>query len=52
MVRHSSILVQKIPWIEKSRGGYSPGGHKESDTIEHQKKKSLINHKNIVIWTL
>ena len=29
----SSILVWRIPWTEEP-GGYSPWGHKESDTTE------------------
>ena len=35
MVTHFSILAWKIPWTEKpgrSLVGYSPRGHKESDT--------------------
>ena len=31
MVTHSSILYWRIPWTEEP-GGYSPQGHKESDT--------------------
>ena len=30
---HSSILAGRIPWTEEP-GGYSPWGHKESDTTE------------------
>ena len=33
MVIHSSILAWRILWTEES-GGYSPWGHKETDTIE------------------
>ena len=33
MAIHSSILVWRIPWTEEP--GYSPWGHKESDTAEH-----------------
>ena len=33
MATHSSILAWKIPWTEKLVG-YSPWGHKESDTTE------------------
>ena len=33
MATHSSILAWRIPWIEKP-SGYSPWGHKESDTSE------------------
>ena len=33
MATHSSILVCRIPWTEEP-GGYSPCGHKESDTTE------------------
>ena len=31
---HSCIPAWKIPWTEKL-SGYSPWGHKESDTTEH-----------------
>ena len=36
MATHSSILAWKIPWMEELGGlqGYSPKGHKESDTTE------------------
>ena len=30
---HSSILAWRIPWTEEP-SGYSPWGHKESDTTE------------------
>ena len=33
MATHSSILAWKIPWTEEP-AGYSPWGHKESDTAE------------------
>ena len=33
MVTHSSILTQKIPWMEEPVG-YSSQGHKESDMTE------------------
>ena len=32
MVTRSSILAWRVPWTEP--GGYSPQGHKESDTTE------------------
>ena len=32
MAAHSSILTWEIPWPEEA-GGYSSGGHKESDTM-------------------
>ena len=32
MAIHSSILAWRIPWTEEP--GYSPWGHKESDTTE------------------
>ena len=36
MTVHSSILAWKIPGTEEpGGGGYSPWGHKESDTIKH-----------------
>ena len=34
MASHSSILAWKISWTERLEG-YSPWGHKESDTTEH-----------------
>ena len=33
MAIHSSSLTWRIPWSEKA-SGYSPSGHKESDTTE------------------
>ena len=33
MAPHSSTFAWKIPWTEEP-GGYSPWGHKESDTTE------------------
>ena len=33
MATHSSILAWRIPWTEEP-AGYSPWGHKESDTSE------------------
>ena len=33
MATHFSILAWEIPWTEEL-GGYSPWGHKESDTTE------------------
>ena len=43
MATHSSICVWEIPWT-RSLVGYSPWGHKESDTVEvtgHNKGKGL-----------
>ena len=35
MATHSSILAWKIPWTEEpGMEGYSPWGHKKSDTTE------------------
>ena len=34
MATLSSILALKIPWKKEPAGGYSPWGHKESDTTE------------------
>ena len=34
MTTHSSVLPWRILWTEEP-GGYSPWGHKESDTTEH-----------------
>ena len=33
MATHASILAWRIPWL-RSLAGYSPQGHKESDTTE------------------
>ena len=33
MALHSSILVSRILWAEEP-GGYSPWGHRETDTTE------------------
>ena len=44
MATHSSIPAWKIPWTEEP-GGYSPQGHKESDTTEatqHNTTQSLL----------
>ena len=40
MATHSSIAACRIPWM-RSLVGYSPKGHKESDTTE------VIKHKVI-----
>ena len=34
MATHSIILAWRIPWTEEPMG-YSPSGHKQSDTTEH-----------------
>ena len=39
---HSIILAWRIPWTEEP-GGYSPWGHKESDTTKDK-------HKDPTIW--
>ena len=41
MTTHSSILAWRIPWTEEP-GGYSPQGHKESDTTEHARMHTHI----------
>ena len=35
MATHSSILAWKIPMEQRRLAGYSPWGHKESDTTQH-----------------
>ena len=37
MATHSSIVTRIIPWTE-TLSGYSPGGHKESDSTEAAKQ--------------
>ena len=32
MATHSSVLAWRIPWTEEPGGGYSPRGHRQSDT--------------------
>ena len=46
MATHSSILAQKIPWMEEFGAGYCPWGHKESGTTEwiHFPKAHLTSH--------
>ena len=39
MATHSSILAWRIPWTEEP--GYSPRGHKESDTTEQLSTQAL-----------
>ena len=41
MALHSSILVSRILWAEEPPHGYSPWGHRETDTTEQ-----LIQHHN------
>ena len=38
----SSILAWKITWTERSLVGYSPQGHKQSDTTEHTPHMYLV----------
>ena len=35
MAIHFSVLAWRIPYGQRSLGGYSPWGLKESDTTEH-----------------
>ena len=41
MATHSSILTWSIPWTEEP-AGYSPWGHKESDTSEVTQNAEVI----------
>ena len=36
---HSSVLAWRIPWTKKPRG-YSPCGHKESETTEAKERRA------------
>ena len=47
MATHSSTLARKIPW--RILVGYSPWGHKESDTTEQLHFTSLISSLNEVL---
>ena len=44
MAIHSSLLSWRIPWTERSLAGYSPWGHKESDTTEWLNQQSRHIH--------
>ena len=45
MATHSNISAWRIPWTSVSLVGYSPRGHKESDTIEVTKHARDCDHK-------
>ena len=45
---HSRILAWKIPWTEEP-GGFSPFGHKESDTTDQLRTHTYI-HINKNLW--
>ena len=47
MANHSSILAWIIPWTEEL-AGYSPWGHKESDTTE---RLTLLAHVTVLMNT-
>ena len=47
MATHPNILAWRIPWTEKparSLAGYSPWGHRESDTTEATSLSVLLGH--------
>ena len=48
MATHSSILVWRMPW-KRSLAGYSPKGHKESDTTE---RLSTVIPSQIPSWII
>ena len=48
MANHSSILAWQIPWT-KELVGYSPWGHKKSDTTEQLTCSMLIPNFRIII---
>ena len=39
MVPYFSVPAGRIPWV-----GYSPWGHKESDTAEHLSSQNILIH--------
>ena len=41
MATHSSILARRIPMDRGALAGYSPCGHKESDTTERLSTKKV-----------
>ena len=42
MAAHSRALAWRIPWTEEP-GGYSPWGHRESDTTEATWRARMFN---------
>ena len=48
MANHPSILAWQIPWT-KELVGYSPWGHKKSDTTERLTCSTLIPNFRIII---
>ena len=44
MATHFIVLTWKIPQ-QRSLAGYSPWGHKESDTAEHTHTHSVLYYK-------
>ena len=48
MATHSSILAWKIPWTEEMVG-YSPWGHRESDTTKWLTQKEKQNRQDAYI---
>ena len=48
MATYSSILAWRISWTEELVG-YSPWGHKESDTTEHTHTHTLPLSKTMVL---
>ena len=51
MATHSSIPVWKIP-LQRSLAGYSPGGRKESVTIEHARAHECTKIHRIVYFKM
>ena len=53
MATHSSILAWRIPMDRGSLAGYSPWGHKESDTTEQLKLTSYTqNSSHILLYII
>ena len=48
MATHSGILAWRIPWTEEP-GGYSPWGHKESDTTEATQHACMRCYTSIIV---
>ena len=41
MASHFSVRAWRIPWTEEP--GYSPWGHRESDTTEHRRANVCVS---------
>ena len=52
MATHSYILTWRIPCTERSLAGYSPWGHKESDTTEQLSHYIIVKTVNFMCYVI